>query len=309
LTLIATAADPIPEGAVVEWVAAPDGTRLRVARWCPAAATRGTVVLLNGRSEFIEKYFEIIRALLSRGFAVATLDWRGQGLSDRALPNRHKGHVEDFDLYVSDLRQIIETVVRPSCGPPYHAVCHSMGGNIGLRYLGVHADTFSSALFSAPMWGIGKAARATALLRTVSFVTRALGLGSRYVPGAGGDWAPGAYPFEENTLTSDRDRFDRANTQLEEEPRLALGGPTLGWVTQAVASMDVVHGPGFPEAIELPVSVFSATDDALVSLAAQHQIAARLPNAKHVVVEGARHELMMEVDAHRDRILAAFDEL
>jgi lysophospholipase len=309
LTLLSTSADPIPEGAVVDWVVAPDGTRLRVAHWCPPDTTRGTVVLLNGRSEFIEKYFEVIAALLARGFAVATLDWRGQGLSDRPLPNRHKGHVEHFDLYVSDLRQIVDTFITPSCPAPFRAVCHSMGGNIGLRYIGAHPETFAAALFSAPMWGIGKAARTTPLVRTISLVTNLLGLRSPYVPGTGGDWAPGAYPFEGNTLTNDRTRFERAASQVVAEPRLALGGPTLGWVTQAIASMDVVHGPGFAEAIEIPITVCSAEDDALVSVDAQRLIAERLPNARHVVLEGARHELLMELDEHRDRVFIEFDSL
>ena len=111
MTLVATAADPIPEGASSESLSAKDGTRLRVARFTPASARRGTAVFLNGRKEFIEKYFEAIGDLLARGFAVATMDWRGQGLSDRALPNRHKGHVAHFDLYIDDL------VSMPHGGP------------------------------------------------------------------------------------------------------------------------------------------------------------------------------------------------
>lgn len=309
MSLVATAADPIPEGAVVEWTTAPDGTKLRVARWCPANATRGTVVLLHGRTEFIEKYFEFIREVLARGYAVATLDWRGQGLSERALPNPHKGHVDHFDLYVEDLRHVVETFVAPACPSPYRVVCHSMGGNIGLRYLGAHPGTFSTALFSAPMWGIGKGARTSPFVRALSLLTTSLRLGSRYVPGLGGDWASGAYPFEGNTLTSDRERFERAAAQIEAEPKLALGGPTLGWVTQAIAAMDVLHGPGFPEAIEIPITVCSAHEDALVSVTAQQLITERLPNAKHVVIEGARHELLMETDEHRDRVWAEIDAL
>lgn len=309
MTLISTASAPAPEGAVVEWLVATDGTRLRCARWCPPGATRGTVVILNGRSEFIEKYFEIVNAFLTRGFCVATLDWRGQGLSDRSLPNPHKGHVANFDFYVSDLRLVIETFVEPSCPGPFRAVCHSMGGNIGLRYLGTHPETFSAALFSAPMWGIGGAARTSVLVRGISVVTNLLGLEAGYVPGTGGDWAPDAYPFEGNTLTNDPERFERAASQVLSEPALALGGPTLGWVRQAIASMDIVHSEGFPEAIEIPIAVCTAGDDALVSVDSQQLIAVRLPNARHLIIEGAKHELLMEVDEHRDRVLAAFDEL
>ena len=80
MSLVETDADPVPKGAVVDWLGASDGTRFRVARWCPPDATRGTVVVLPGRTEFIEKYFEVIDSLLKRGFCAAALDWRGQGL-------------------------------------------------------------------------------------------------------------------------------------------------------------------------------------------------------------------------------------
>jgi hypothetical protein len=47
---------------------------------------KGTVVLLQGRSECIEKYFETINDLTARGLWVATFDWRGQAGSDRLIP-------------------------------------------------------------------------------------------------------------------------------------------------------------------------------------------------------------------------------
>ena len=47
---------------------AEDGLVLRVARWRPTARrTRGTVCILQGRAEFIERYFETITELRRRG--------------------------------------------------------------------------------------------------------------------------------------------------------------------------------------------------------------------------------------------------
>jgi lysophospholipase len=56
---------------------------LRFARWAPPAGRKGTVCVFTGRSEQIEKYFETVRDLRERGFAVAMIDWRGQGHSSR----------------------------------------------------------------------------------------------------------------------------------------------------------------------------------------------------------------------------------
>src|SRR6201986_4234150 len=82
------------------------GAPLRAARYpaAPDVAERGVCVLLNGQTEFIEKYFEVIDELRGRGFAVATMDWRGQGGSSRALSDdSRKGYVGDFAEYDSDL--------------------------------------------------------------------------------------------------------------------------------------------------------------------------------------------------------------
>src|SRR4051794_4241814 len=86
-------ANPAPPGGVVEWLAEASGVKIRTARWIlPARDARGTVVLAQGRTEFIEKYHEVIRELIARKFSVVTFDWRGQGLSSRALEDKRKGH-------------------------------------------------------------------------------------------------------------------------------------------------------------------------------------------------------------------------
>jgi len=99
--LVSIPANPVPEGATLAMIRTPDGVSLRTVRWPPPPGRKGTVCLFQGRTECIEKYFEMVRELRGRGFAVATLDWRGQGLSDRALRDRFKGHVENFAQYDS----------------------------------------------------------------------------------------------------------------------------------------------------------------------------------------------------------------
>ena len=79
--LIGTTRNPVPNGAVAGTFNARGGIRIRYARWDTTAERRiGTICLFQGRAEFIEKYFETITDLRRRGFAVATMDWRCQGL-------------------------------------------------------------------------------------------------------------------------------------------------------------------------------------------------------------------------------------
>src|SRR3954470_16903459 len=103
MTLVSIPANPVPPDVVSGTFKTPDGVSLRFARWAPPPGRKGTVCLLPGRSEFIEKYFETVRDLRARGFAVAAFDWRGQGLSECALNDPRKGHVERFSEYDIDL--------------------------------------------------------------------------------------------------------------------------------------------------------------------------------------------------------------
>ena len=128
MSLISNPANPVPADVVTGALKTPDGVSLRFARWAPPPGRKGTVCLFQGRSDFIEKYFETVRDLRARGFAVATLDWRGQGMSDRALPDRRKGYVRSFSEYQIDLDCFIREIVLPDCPSPIFALAHAMGG-------------------------------------------------------------------------------------------------------------------------------------------------------------------------------------
>ena len=127
----ATLFDPLPIKSV--------GATLRAARFpaAPDVAARGVCVLLNGQTEFIEKYFEVIDELRARGFAVATMDWRGQGGSGRVLDDHRKGFVSDFAEYDEDLETLLNWIVTPMLAPGEKpvALAHSMGAHILLRRL------------------------------------------------------------------------------------------------------------------------------------------------------------------------------
>src|SRR5436309_1015914 len=133
MTLVSIPANPVPDDVVTGTLNTPDGVALRFARWAPPQGRKGTVCLFQGRSEFIEKYFETVRDLRARGFAVATLDWRGQGLSDRTLRNPRKGYVRSFAQYQIDLETFINEIVLPDCPPPLFALGQSMGATVLLR--------------------------------------------------------------------------------------------------------------------------------------------------------------------------------
>ena len=137
-------ADSAP-GAEAYWLAASDGVRLRAVVW--AGGSRGTAVVFPGRTEFAEKYGRVAAQLVARGLAVAMIDWRGQGLSDRPPGNAMRGHVEDFRDYQRDVAALLGLVERLEMPGPRYLFAHSMGGCIGLRTLLErvnHAETASA---------------------------------------------------------------------------------------------------------------------------------------------------------------------
>src|ERR1700676_160389 len=84
------------------------GTRLRIVpRAAPRADPPGTVVIATGRSEFCETYLDCADALWPLNYNTVIFDWRGQGLSTRALRDPQKGHIDSYDEYIRDMHPVI----------------------------------------------------------------------------------------------------------------------------------------------------------------------------------------------------------
>ncbi len=284
-----------------------DGAQLRYARWEPPARGRkGTVCLFGGRGEYIEKYFETVSDLRQRGFAVAAMDWRGQGGSSRPLRNKYKGHVEDFAQYDADLALFMSEIVLPDCPPPYFALAHSLGGNILIRAACMRDSWFDRMVLTAPMIALGPEAPPLGLIDALAQLAVFFGLGDLYVPRGGND-ASCLGPFKGNPLTSDRRRYDINRLILEAAPDLGLGSPTIGWVRAAAASMKMINAFGFPPRVHVPMLMVTAGQDRIVSNRGIEELAMQLKAGDRIVIDGARHELLQEQDRFREQVWSAFD--
>ena len=62
----------------------------------------------------------------------ATLDWRGQGGSDRLLRDRSAAMSAASTIMSRDLDQFFEEIVLPDCRGPYYILAHSTGALIAL---------------------------------------------------------------------------------------------------------------------------------------------------------------------------------
>jgi lysophospholipase len=305
MTLVSIPANPVPEDLVSGTIKTPDGAELRFARWAPGPGRKGTVCVFTGRGEAIEKYFETVRDLRDRGFAVAMIDWRGQGHSSRRLRDPRKGHVRDFAEYEIDVETFVEQVVLPDCPPPYFALAHSMGGAVMLRIAHAGKRWFDRMVLSAPMIdlpGRRTSFPPTALLR----IMRLLGQGGRYIPGGSRELV-GLSPFIGNPLTSDPVRYARNAAILEEDPTLGIAAPTVAWADTAFKAMRTFRGYYYPSEIRQPILMLAASNDTVVSTPAIEEFAYHLRAGSHLVIAGAKHELLQEQDRYRSQFWAAFD--
>lgn len=289
---------PAPTAATAEWVTGEGGVRLRAALF-PCDHTRGSVIVSPGRTEPIEKYYEVVDELRGRGFTVLVHDWRGHGLSARLTPDPLKGHASGWRSYMGDFQRVLEQF-SGRLPKPWIALGHSMGGGLTALALADGEDRFAGAVLSAPMLGINLSGKPIGLVKALAWAFSRFGGRSSYATGSG---TPLYGPFEGNTLTHDRRRWDRIVALVTAHPQLQVGGPTWGWLELAFE----ISARLAAARLQLPLLVVAAEDEQLVTNAASRAFANRAARGRYVEVQGALHEILMETDARRAVFWREFD--
>ena len=298
--------NPCPSGAEAGAIAAADGREIRWARFRPLGATvRGTVLVLQGRAEFIERWFETIRDLQVRGFHVVAFDWRGQGGSERLGRNPRMGHVGDFRAYDFDLDVILREIVAPLPGPLF-VLAHSTGGLVAVANARRLAGCVRRVVLTAPFFGLGRHGVPAGLAPFLATLLRGLGLGGGFVPG-GGATAILTSPFAKNRLTSDPVRLARGADLSWRHPEIAIGSPSIAWLGEALTTQKRIFHPDRLAEWTLPTLVFTSGAEEVVDNRAIERFVVATHASDLVAVPGARHELLQERDRYREQFWAAFD--
>jgi lysophospholipase len=304
--LYGSAEAPVPPGAAAEWVVGAGGKRLRAALVPAVGRPRGSVILSGGRTEPVEKYLETAAELSARGFVVLAHDWRGQGLSERLLGERLKGHAVRFRDFVEDMHAL-ETAFEARLPKPWLAIGHSMGGCLTALVLAMGERRVSAAVLSAPMFGIHLGGVPEPVARALAAASTAVGLGATLTPGSRMD-EPVA-PFKDNILTHDPARYARNNGLIAAHPDLALGPPTFGWLQFAFHAMDALRTGEAVTQMETPVTVVAAGDDRIADNRLLRRVTNRFPKGRYVEIPGAFHEILQETDDLRAVFWREFDAL
>ncbi|MGC1429367.1 MAG: alpha/beta hydrolase [Albidovulum sp.] len=294
-----------PTGESCAWLTASDGVRLRAVHW--RGGDKGTVLLFPGRTEYIEKYGNAAGEYTARGYSMAAIDWRGQGLADRLLEDRAPGHVTHFDDYQKDVAAFVAFATAEELPQPWFLVGHSMGGCIGLRAI-YEGLPIRAATFSAPMWGIKMPIYMRPVAWGLSTLATVVGQGHRFVPST----SPMNYvleaPFEGNVLTRDREMHAMMCHQLIEHPDLGIGGPTMQWLREALIETRALRQLASPA---MPCLTVLGSEERIVNADAIHERMRRWPGSEFDLIGNAEHEMMMENPEIRkkfyDRSAALFD--
>lgn len=298
-----------------------DGASYRLAIWQPETHNiQGSVLFLNGRSEFIEKYETTMHDFVKRGYQVLTFDWRGQGLSERAPDIGTKGYIEDFATYQSDLAEIITTEFIPlhtanSRGKPTYLVAHSMGANIALNHLLAEAKSpkeiqkkfgFDGAILSAPMTRIMTGPFPQMIAEAIADFMCLIGKGKSYAYRQQ-DFGPKNLIFDNNPYTKDKGKFEKFHSWLQHNPKLICSGASWGWLSAAFNAMNSLRTPDYLKEIKTDILLLSPLEDRVVDSRDHAKLAAQLPNCKLCQFKDAEHELFLETPQIEQTLWAEID--
>jgi lysophospholipase len=294
-----------PPGFLTDTFVNAAGRIIRYGHARPEGNPRGRCLIIGGFREPLEKYFELMREQLARGFEVYALDLPGQGGSARFLPeDPMRSHHSGYGESIATVDRFARDVMGPSELPTF-ILAHSMGAHVTLRYLKECKNDIAGAALTAPMIEFN-AGLPDFLAKLLVTGARAFGALKRYVP-FGGPWTEKSDVFAGNRKTSDPARFQVQSELYRNSPQLRMGDPVYGWVDESYKSVRDLNAQGYLEGIRTPVIMGIAGADTIVKSGACGRAARLLPNCTRVDIPGALHEIWMERDALRAPWRAAVD--
>ena len=112
--------------------------------------------------------------------------------------------------------------------------------------------------------------------------------------------------FDDNTLTTDRGMFEMMRGQIVAHPELALGGPSFHWLGQAFEETKHLSGRAAPS---IPAMTWLGSHERIVDTARIHDRMERWQGGELQIVDGAEHEVLMEVPAIRQQVFDGLAKL
>lgn len=269
---------------------APDGWPLRWFDLQAQGLSKGSLLFLGGRGDFLEKYLESFGRWTGNGWNVAGFDWRGQGGSGRTHP-AGLCHADDFSVFLGDLTTCCGHWQSETPGP-HIAIGHSMGGHILLRAAAEGRVQLDGIVLLSPMIGVRAGVLRGRALNGLASLGRMPLLRGRPI------WSGPSSPVP-GRITSCPERHADKLWWKAQRPELGRGGPTWGWLAAAARSMTTLERSLRNRPLALPGLILSAANDPIVDVGTIRRVHKHLPEFDHGVIERAGHELLREADGPR----------
>ncbi len=284
-----------------------EGQKFRYGWNCPKDA-KALIIILEGRTETAEEYFENIRDLNAQGYACAIMDWQGQGLSYRYGDDNTRHHSEGFEKNIEDfhsfMKELIEIKLYQSL--PKIMLAHSMGGMIGLHILaGEYGNKFEKACLVAPMLGLKPKILINIVANSSLKIIERLNRIDRHAFGQK-KWNELYANIAKYKVSSDPVRREVQPCLFRTRPELQCGGVTFGWVSEALKSMKQLQNHGYCSHIQIPVFMALAGADAVVDNKEAKKVAACLPDCVLKTYAKAQHQPHREKDTIREEFFNDF---
>ena len=273
----------------VDMVKGKDDRPLHCSSYKTDGEPHGTVFIVHGFTESTLKYTELIWSLVHMGYNVVAYDQRGHGLSwkDDRVNHPSVTHVDRFDDYVEDLRAVCDfyKYIMPQ---PWFVFSHSMGGAVAALYMESYPYTFKGAIMSAPMIAPSTGNIPFRVASALCRAARMMGKGTHYPffmhPTHGNE-------IFESSCATDKARFNWYDNIKVSRPEYQNRLPSYSWIYESLHVTQRILSEKDPAMITCPVVVYSAENDDVVLSLPQKVFVNRLRRAKHIVVQGAKHEI------------------
>lgn len=287
---------------VKSFIEASDGHEIYCETVCPFSPI-GHVHVIHGMAEHIGRYEEFVLFLAGKGFAVSSHDQRGHGkTAQRSGTVGFFAEANGFDRVVQDAKEVIDHAQGEFGELPLIIFGHSMGSFVARRFIQLYSDSISNVVLSGTGGNPGLSGKVGLAIASAA----AKAQGATAISAALGKMTFGNFnkPFktEESAFAwLSRDKSEVA--KYEADPM--CGAPSTNqFYIDLFTGLELIHRKSEVAKIrkDLPVLLISGSEDPVggrgkgIFQAAEQYQKAGLTNIRVHLAEGARHELLNEID-------------
>ena len=248
-----------------------------------AATETARIIIVHGLGEHSGRYLALANHLAALGFSLWIPDLRGHGKS-----GGDRGHVDSFDDYTRDVREILDQALRDKpAATPIFLLGHSMGGLVAILGALDYQDRLDGLVLSSPALGVAVPLPAVKKIA-------ATGL-ARLFPRLG---------IKNELNPQDVSRDPEIVKEYIADP-LVHDRVSTRWFVQFFKAIDRAFDRAAD--IQLPILIQAAGEDRLVNTNAVAAFFEKLtaPDRRLKIYHDLYHEIYNEIEPDRQKVIAA----